>query len=247
MRGPYRSASTHVVTSMSRSGCYRLERQLPGGICTRKEGAPFHGARRKSSKVNQDCTICYSCRWPAPNSAEPKWPGNRVEWREQAVRASCCVCRHRHHASARGIPWPNSTSSPGPPGYLTASSAACMAGKGREGCREYYPVRRLRRMAIARLPPRRASSIHRVRSGSYWRGCPPTLGCTGRTKAKLEQPSPSAVSGMMKRSEHASAPFAVRPQPVVVAETRQLGRGLDHEGRFQVGVRRFGDRIPRHR
>ena len=30
-----RSASTHVVTSMSRSDCFRLERQLPGGLRTR--------------------------------------------------------------------------------------------------------------------------------------------------------------------------------------------------------------------
>ena len=41
----------------------RLERQLPGGICTRKESAPFHGARKKSCKFNWDCTICRSCRW----------------------------------------------------------------------------------------------------------------------------------------------------------------------------------------
>ena len=52
MRGPYQSASAHVVTSTNRSGCYRLERQLPGGIRTRKESAPFHGARKKSSKFN---------------------------------------------------------------------------------------------------------------------------------------------------------------------------------------------------
>ena len=31
----HRSASTDVVTSIVRSDCYRLERQLPGGICTR--------------------------------------------------------------------------------------------------------------------------------------------------------------------------------------------------------------------
>ena len=39
---------------MHRSGCYRLERQLPGGIRTRKESAPFHGARKKPSKFNQE-------------------------------------------------------------------------------------------------------------------------------------------------------------------------------------------------
>ena len=31
----HRSASGHVVTSITRSDCYRLERQLPGGIRTR--------------------------------------------------------------------------------------------------------------------------------------------------------------------------------------------------------------------
>ena len=31
----HRSASNHVVTSMIRSDCYRLERQLPGGVRTR--------------------------------------------------------------------------------------------------------------------------------------------------------------------------------------------------------------------
>ena len=31
----HRSASNHVVTSVIRSDCYRLERQLPGGVRTR--------------------------------------------------------------------------------------------------------------------------------------------------------------------------------------------------------------------
>ena len=31
----HRSASSHVVASVTRSDCYRLERQLPGGIRTR--------------------------------------------------------------------------------------------------------------------------------------------------------------------------------------------------------------------
>ena len=34
------------VTSLHRSDCFRLERQLPGGIRTRWDTAPFHGARR---------------------------------------------------------------------------------------------------------------------------------------------------------------------------------------------------------
>ena len=69
MRGPYQSASAHVVTSMHRSGYYRLERQLPDGTRTRKESAPFHGARKKSSKFNQDCMICRTCRWPRSDSS----------------------------------------------------------------------------------------------------------------------------------------------------------------------------------
>ena len=47
---------------MHRSGYYRLERQLPGGIRTRKESAPFHGARKKPCKSLVGRTIYYSCR-----------------------------------------------------------------------------------------------------------------------------------------------------------------------------------------
>ena len=43
----YLSASNHVVASMIRSGCYQPKRQLLGGICTRLENAPFHGARNR--------------------------------------------------------------------------------------------------------------------------------------------------------------------------------------------------------
>ncbi len=62
---------------MSRSGCYRLERQLPGGICTRKEGAPFHGARKESRKFNWGCTICRPCRSTRSDSIVSIWPENR--------------------------------------------------------------------------------------------------------------------------------------------------------------------------
>ena len=47
----------------------RLERQLPGGIRTRKERAPFHGAHEKSRKFNRDCMICHSCRQSISDSA----------------------------------------------------------------------------------------------------------------------------------------------------------------------------------
>ena len=44
--GPFhRSASGYVVTSITRSDCYRLERQLPGGICTRCRMVPFTAHR----------------------------------------------------------------------------------------------------------------------------------------------------------------------------------------------------------
>ena len=42
----HRSASVQFVTSLHRSDCFRLERQLPGGIRTRWDTAPFHGARK---------------------------------------------------------------------------------------------------------------------------------------------------------------------------------------------------------
>ena len=39
---------SHFVTSMSCSGCFRLER-LPGGICTHWKAPPFHGARHQQT------------------------------------------------------------------------------------------------------------------------------------------------------------------------------------------------------
>ena len=42
----HRSASVQFVASLHRSDCFRLERQLPGGIRTRWDTAPFHGARQ---------------------------------------------------------------------------------------------------------------------------------------------------------------------------------------------------------
>ena len=54
----HRSASAEVVTSFNRSDCYRLERHLPGGIRTRKETTPFHGARRV-----EDWRASFRVRW----------------------------------------------------------------------------------------------------------------------------------------------------------------------------------------
>ena len=60
----HRSASVEVVTSFNRSDCYRLERQLPGGVRTRWVTAPFHGARIKRASavvpvplVSMACTL----------------------------------------------------------------------------------------------------------------------------------------------------------------------------------------------
>ena len=71
-----------------RSGCYQPERQLPGGICTRKERAPFHGARKESRKFNQGCTICHSCRSTMPAAGDrfrtavglAEHPGSQSSW-----------------------------------------------------------------------------------------------------------------------------------------------------------------------
>ena len=35
---------------------------------------------KKSSKFNQDCTICRSCRWMISGSAVPQKPENRIKW-----------------------------------------------------------------------------------------------------------------------------------------------------------------------
>ena len=55
-----RSASADVVTSIVRSDCYRLERQLPGGIRTRWGMAPFTAHRIIRVKVNTVHFKCFS-------------------------------------------------------------------------------------------------------------------------------------------------------------------------------------------
>ena len=45
------------VTSLHRSDCFRLERQLPGGIRTRWDTAPFHGAQQTQGLVTYRTTI----------------------------------------------------------------------------------------------------------------------------------------------------------------------------------------------
>ena len=56
--GPFhRSASGYVVTSITRSDCYRLERQLPGGICTRCRMVPFTAHRSQSAMPSKISTM----------------------------------------------------------------------------------------------------------------------------------------------------------------------------------------------
>ena len=47
----HRSASADVVTSIVRSDCYRLERQLPGGVRTRCGMAPFTAHQNRTLSV----------------------------------------------------------------------------------------------------------------------------------------------------------------------------------------------------
>ena len=68
-----RSASADVVASIVRSDCYRLERQLPGGIRTRWGMAPCHGAPRS-----------YAKRVPAPRRGLP----GRARTPARTMRAS---------------------------------------------------------------------------------------------------------------------------------------------------------------
>ena len=59
---------------------------MPGGICTRKERAPFHGARKKSSKFNwdlQDLPFLPQCH---VGPTAPKQRGDGVKWRASARR-----------------------------------------------------------------------------------------------------------------------------------------------------------------
>ena len=54
----HRSASVQFVTSLNRSDCYRLERQLPGGFRTRWEKAPSHGAREMGASPSSKWSMC---------------------------------------------------------------------------------------------------------------------------------------------------------------------------------------------
>ena len=69
------SASAHVVTSMNRPGCYQPERQLPGGIHTHQESAPFHGALSTIRYIwKPDITASPPASPPRSSSAAPPPP-----------------------------------------------------------------------------------------------------------------------------------------------------------------------------
>ena len=67
----HRSASVQFVTSLHRSDCFRLERQLPGGIRTRWDTAPFHGARQFRSRWSIDLLCRPRTRLPV-GGAQPR-------------------------------------------------------------------------------------------------------------------------------------------------------------------------------
>ena len=113
----HRSASADVVTFIVRSDCFRLERQLPGGIRTRWEMAPCHGAPedpimgrrlRRSRPVR-----------PRPRAGPPAGPKPAGEPRPRCGRcvgqARAAAGRHpRRRARRRGARrGPHSASSDG--------------------------------------------------------------------------------------------------------------------------------------
>ena len=124
MRGPYQSASAHVVTFMHRSGYYRLERQLPGGIRTRKESAPFHGAHNTPSTLrghghpeedpdyNVDADVLIrklrSLGIPVPAKATSPW------WHE-CLRELEVLAKSRGYERAKKLQQPPKGGGPRPP------------------------------------------------------------------------------------------------------------------------------------
>jgi len=63
--GPFGpEASTQAVTGPSRSGCFRLEHQLPGGISSSHWiSAPFPRRTRKRDKSHACALRCLGQRW----------------------------------------------------------------------------------------------------------------------------------------------------------------------------------------
>jgi hypothetical protein len=47
-----RPSCVHAIAFCNCSDCYRLERQLPGGIRTHEDAVPFHGAREMRASTD---------------------------------------------------------------------------------------------------------------------------------------------------------------------------------------------------
>ena len=66
------------VASLHRSDCFRLERQLAGGIRTRWDTAPFHGARETRVTVHKYLIVIVGYR--------TQKVGNPIRYRDP------CIC-----------------------------------------------------------------------------------------------------------------------------------------------------------
>ena len=69
------SVYTHPIVG----GRDRAFSGLAGVVGRRIPASSNHG--KKSSKFNQDCTICRTCRLTRSDSATPKWRENSIKWR----------------------------------------------------------------------------------------------------------------------------------------------------------------------
>ncbi len=97
-----RSASADVVTSIVRPDCYRLERQLPGGIRTRCGMAPCHGAPDSPVIGPQE-----HGRLPAGTGTRPRPPA--LEWPPPAPRT---LNRRPRPTQSDGAPMPRPLCTP---------------------------------------------------------------------------------------------------------------------------------------
>ena len=178
---------------------------------------------------------------PYRNSEKTVSNGGKSFGRSERTAAS----RHRLQASPPGSPRLKSTSNPGPAACPEASAATWVADARSRRMPRICPVRGLRRIAIGRLlapskvnePPGPVSVMLAKLSGQSGR--------TGRTKAKLELPSPSAVSGMAKRSEKSLLASAVRPVTAnAPAESGSAGGASTTNAGFRNGT--LSEVVPPH-
>ena len=130
-----RSASADVVASIVRSDCYRLERQLPGGIRTRWGMAPCHGAPRSYAKRFAVPVRARRQEFARPRRGHPPVEGRRPSQRPRPARrfpssrrgARCLRCfRQRPHRPA-----PRRPAGAGPSANRRSASQSCgLAGAG---------------------------------------------------------------------------------------------------------------------